>query len=74
VHAAFLDKDMTAGLTVPKASPQVAAARIIDALEAGASEVLVDDAGVSARPRCPGPSRISASTCLPRYYWSYRED
>jgi NAD(P)-dependent dehydrogenase (short-subunit alcohol dehydrogenase family) len=55
VHAAFLDTDMTAGLPVPKTSPAVAAARIIDALEAGAAEVLVDDASVAAKAALSGP-------------------
>ncbi len=55
VHAAFLDTDMTAGLQVPKTSPAVAAARIIDALEAGAAEVLVDDASVAAKAALSGP-------------------
>jgi NAD(P)-dependent dehydrogenase (short-subunit alcohol dehydrogenase family) len=55
VHAAFLDTDMTAGLPVPKTSPQVAAARIVDALEAGAAEVLVDDASVGAKAALSGP-------------------
>jgi NAD(P)-dependent dehydrogenase (short-subunit alcohol dehydrogenase family) len=55
VHAAFLDTDMTAGLPVPKTSPQVAAARIIDALEAGAAEVLIDDASVAAKAALSGP-------------------
>jgi NAD(P)-dependent dehydrogenase (short-subunit alcohol dehydrogenase family) len=55
VHAAFLDTDMTAGLPVPKTSPQVAAARIIDALEAGAAEVLVDDESVAAKAALSGP-------------------
>jgi NAD(P)-dependent dehydrogenase (short-subunit alcohol dehydrogenase family) len=55
VHAAFLDTDMTAGLPVPKTSPAVAAASIIDALEAGAAEVLVDDASVAAKAALSGP-------------------
>jgi NAD(P)-dependent dehydrogenase (short-subunit alcohol dehydrogenase family) len=55
VHAAFLDTDMTAGLPVPKTSPAVAAARIIDALEAGAAEVLIDDASVAAKAALSGP-------------------
>jgi hypothetical protein len=33
----------------------VAAARIIDALEAGAAEVLVDDASVAAKAALSGP-------------------
>jgi NAD(P)-dependent dehydrogenase (short-subunit alcohol dehydrogenase family) len=55
VHAAFLDTDMTAGLPVPKTAPQVAAVRIIDALEAGAAEVLIDDASVAAKAALSGP-------------------
>jgi NAD(P)-dependent dehydrogenase (short-subunit alcohol dehydrogenase family) len=55
VHAAFLDTDMTAGLPVPKTSPAVAAARIIDALEAGSAEVLIDDASVAAKAALSGP-------------------
>jgi len=55
VHAAFLDTDMTAGLPVPKTSPEVAAARIIDALEAGAAEVLIDHASVAAKAALSGP-------------------
>ena len=64
VHAAFLDTDMTAGLPVPKTSPQVAAARIIDALEAGAAEVLVDDASVAAKAALSGPVE-NLSVALP---------
>jgi NAD(P)-dependent dehydrogenase (short-subunit alcohol dehydrogenase family) len=55
VHAAFIDTDMTAGLQVPKTSPAVAAARIVDALEAGAAEVLIDDASVAAKAALSGP-------------------
>jgi NAD(P)-dependent dehydrogenase (short-subunit alcohol dehydrogenase family) len=55
VHAAFIDTDMTAGFDVPKTSPAVAAARIIDALEAGAAEVLIDDASVAAKAALSGP-------------------
>jgi NAD(P)-dependent dehydrogenase (short-subunit alcohol dehydrogenase family) len=55
VHAAFLDTDMTAGLEVPKISPAEAAARIIDALEAGAAEVLIDEVSVAAKAALSGP-------------------
>jgi NAD(P)-dependent dehydrogenase (short-subunit alcohol dehydrogenase family) len=55
VHAAFLDTDMTAGLPVPKTSPTEAAARIVDALEAGVAEVLIDDASVAAKAALSGP-------------------
>jgi hypothetical protein len=46
---------MTAGLQVPKTPPAVAAARIIDALEAGAAEALIDDASVAAKAALSGP-------------------
>jgi NAD(P)-dependent dehydrogenase (short-subunit alcohol dehydrogenase family) len=55
VHAAFIDTDMSAAFQVPKTPPSVAAARIIDALEAGAAEVLVDDASVAAKAALSGP-------------------
>jgi NAD(P)-dependent dehydrogenase (short-subunit alcohol dehydrogenase family) len=55
VHAAFIDTDMTAAFQVPKTPPAVAAARIIDALEAGAAEALIDDASVAAKAALSGP-------------------
>jgi NAD(P)-dependent dehydrogenase (short-subunit alcohol dehydrogenase family) len=55
VHAAFIDTDMAAAFPVPKTPPAVAAARIIDALEAGASEALIDDATVAAKAALSGP-------------------
>jgi NAD(P)-dependent dehydrogenase (short-subunit alcohol dehydrogenase family) len=54
VHAAFIDTDMTAAFPVPKTPPAVAAARIIDALEAGAAEALIDDATVAAKAALSG--------------------
>jgi NAD(P)-dependent dehydrogenase (short-subunit alcohol dehydrogenase family) len=55
VLAAFIDTDMTAAFQVPKTPPAVAAARIIDALEAGAAEALIDDASVAAKAALSGP-------------------
>jgi NAD(P)-dependent dehydrogenase (short-subunit alcohol dehydrogenase family) len=50
VHVGFMDTDMTAGLNVPKSSPDDVARQVLDAVQAGASEVLADDAsrGVKA--------------------------
>jgi NAD(P)-dependent dehydrogenase (short-subunit alcohol dehydrogenase family) len=56
LHMAFVDTDMTQGITSPKSSPQDIVARAFDALEAGADEVLADDMtqqvklGLSAQP------------------------
>jgi NAD(P)-dependent dehydrogenase (short-subunit alcohol dehydrogenase family) len=43
VHVGFVDTDLTAGLDVDKVAPATVATSVIDALEAGESEVLVDD-------------------------------
>jgi NAD(P)-dependent dehydrogenase (short-subunit alcohol dehydrogenase family) len=43
VHAGFIDTDMTAGLDVPKISPESVAQQVCDAIEAGQIEVLADD-------------------------------
>ncbi|MFF4234196.1 SDR family oxidoreductase [Streptomyces sp. NPDC001820] len=42
-HAAFIDTDMAARVDQPKTSPADVARRILDAVEAGREEVLVDD-------------------------------
>ncbi|MFL6714948.1 MAG: SDR family oxidoreductase [Burkholderiaceae bacterium] len=44
LHVGFIDTDLTHGLDVPKLPPEVVAARALDALEAGASEVMADEA------------------------------
>jgi NAD(P)-dependent dehydrogenase (short-subunit alcohol dehydrogenase family) len=49
LHVGFMDTDMTAGLDVPKSSPDDVAAQVMDGLEAGDFEVLADD--VSRRVR-----------------------
>ena len=49
LHVGFMDTDMTAGLDVPKSSPDDVALQVMDGLEAGDFEVLADD--VSRRVR-----------------------
>jgi NAD(P)-dependent dehydrogenase (short-subunit alcohol dehydrogenase family) len=43
VHVGMIDTDMTAGIAGPKSSPDDVARRVLEALEASQSEVLVDD-------------------------------
>ncbi|GAA4096627.1 SDR family oxidoreductase [Nonomuraea soli] len=43
VHAAFIDTDMAAGVELPKTSPADVAELVLDAVEKGEEEVLVDD-------------------------------
>ena len=56
LHAGFIDTDLTRGFDVPKLAPEAVVRTALDALEAGASEVLADDltrqvhAGLSADP------------------------
>lgn len=56
LHMAFVDTDMTQGLEGPKSTPQQIVDRALDALEAGADEVLADELtqqvklGLSADP------------------------
>ncbi|MDP9869784.1 MULTISPECIES: SDR family oxidoreductase [Streptosporangium] len=42
VHAAFIDTDMAAGITLPKTAPAEVAAQALDAVEKGHHEVLAD--------------------------------
>lgn len=44
VHSGYLDTDMAATVTAPKTAPDAVVTQVIDALAAGAGEVLVDDA------------------------------
>ncbi|MEE6163410.1 MULTISPECIES: SDR family oxidoreductase [unclassified Mycolicibacterium] len=55
VHAGFIDTDMAAALPVPKLSPAEVARRIVDALEAGADELLVDELSAQAKAALSGP-------------------
>jgi NAD(P)-dependent dehydrogenase (short-subunit alcohol dehydrogenase family) len=56
LHVGFIDTDLTTGFDVPKSAPDAVVQTTLDALEAGASEVLADDitrqvhAGLSAHP------------------------
>jgi NAD(P)-dependent dehydrogenase (short-subunit alcohol dehydrogenase family) len=56
MHVGFVDTDFTRGFDLPKAAPDVVVRRTLDALEAGAEEVLADDTarnvkrGLSAEP------------------------
>ncbi|WP_028604656.1 SDR family oxidoreductase [Ottowia thiooxydans] len=56
LHVGFIDTDLTRGLDVPKLAPDDVVRTALDALEAGASEVLADEltrrvhAGLSAQP------------------------
>jgi NAD(P)-dependent dehydrogenase (short-subunit alcohol dehydrogenase family) len=46
MHMGMVDTDMTAGFDIPKISPESAVTAALDGLEAGDSEVLVDDTAV----------------------------
>ena len=43
VHVGYVDTDLTAGLDVPKIAPATVVAAVLDALEAGQAEVVVDE-------------------------------
>jgi NAD(P)-dependent dehydrogenase (short-subunit alcohol dehydrogenase family) len=55
-HFGFVDTDLTRAIDAPKSTPDAIARRVLDALEAGAEEVLGDDItqqvkrGLSAQP------------------------
>lgn len=55
VHAGLIDTDMVSGMAGPKGTPAEVAARIVDGLEAGAVEVLVDDVSVGVKAALSGP-------------------
>jgi NAD(P)-dependent dehydrogenase (short-subunit alcohol dehydrogenase family) len=54
VHVGYMDTDMTAGLDVPKSSPDDVARQILDGVAAGAFEVLADDASRHVRAALSG--------------------
>ena len=54
VHVGFMDTDMTAGLKVPKSSPDDVARQVLDGVEAGEFEVLADDASRHVRAGLSG--------------------
>ena len=53
VHAGFIDTDMTAGLDVPKITPESVAVQVFDAVEAGQVEVLADERTRSIKASLP---------------------
>ncbi|WP_426402925.1 SDR family oxidoreductase [Streptomyces sp. R-07] len=55
VHAGFIDTDMVSAIERDKAKPADVAARIVDGLEAGDTEVLADDVSVTVKSALSGP-------------------
>ncbi|WP_326938086.1 SDR family oxidoreductase [Amycolatopsis cynarae] len=55
VHAGFIDTEMVSAVKLPKATPAEVAARIMDGLEAEATEVLADDVTVTVKAALSGP-------------------
>lgn len=50
LHMGFVDTDLARGFDAPKSAPQLIAARALDALEAGAEEVLADALSQQLKP------------------------
>lgn len=55
VHAGFIDTEMVSAIGLPKTAPADVAATVIDALEAGAHEVLVDEITAAVKAKLSGP-------------------
>lgn len=55
VHVGFIDTEMVSDIGLPKTAPAIVAATVIDALEAGAHEVLVDDITAAVKAKLSGP-------------------
>ncbi|MEV6126744.1 SDR family oxidoreductase [Streptomyces violaceusniger] len=55
VHLGFADTDMVAGIPVQKLSPAEVAGTVLDGVEDGASEVLVDDVTRQMKAALAGP-------------------
>ncbi|WP_205876095.1 SDR family oxidoreductase [Mycobacterium camsae] len=55
VHAGFIDTDMVSDIPMEKTTPAEVARRIVDGLEAGAAEVLIDDVTVNVKAALSGP-------------------
>jgi NAD(P)-dependent dehydrogenase (short-subunit alcohol dehydrogenase family) len=53
VHAGFVDTDMSAGLDVPKISPESVVSQALDAVEAGRLEVLADERSRQVKASLP---------------------
>ncbi len=55
VHVGFIDTEMVSAIGLPKSAPATVAATILDALEAGAHEVLVDEVSTAVKAKLSGP-------------------
>jgi NAD(P)-dependent dehydrogenase (short-subunit alcohol dehydrogenase family) len=55
VHVGYMDTDMAAAVTAPKADPKRVAEATLDAVQAGAHEVLADDLSRQVRAALSGP-------------------
>lgn len=55
VHVGYIDTDMVRTLDVPKIAPQAVAAQILDGVERGLTEVLVDDISRRFKAALSGP-------------------
>jgi NAD(P)-dependent dehydrogenase (short-subunit alcohol dehydrogenase family) len=55
VHLGYTDTDMTANVTAPKMAPGIVAAAALDGIEAGDTEVLVDDVSRYLKAQLSGP-------------------
>ncbi|WP_438391545.1 SDR family oxidoreductase [Caballeronia sp. DA-9] len=59
VHPAFIDTDMTAGIDAPKTTPQEVVRQVLEGLEQGKEEILVDGVGRNVKQ--------SLSSAIPAY-------
>jgi NAD(P)-dependent dehydrogenase (short-subunit alcohol dehydrogenase family) len=55
VHVGYVDTDMTAAVDAPKSAPDDVVAAVLDAVEAGQHEVLVDETARNVRAGLAGP-------------------
>lgn len=55
VHVGYIDTDMVKGLDVPKLTPSAVAEKILDGLERGETEILVDDLSRQVKAALSGP-------------------
>jgi NAD(P)-dependent dehydrogenase (short-subunit alcohol dehydrogenase family) len=70
VHAGFIDTDMAARVTAPKIAPADVVAQVLDAVEAGAEEVLADE--VSRRTKAALPRDLELLYPDLRRSWAAR--
>ena len=55
VHLGYADTDLTAGVTAPKLDPRDVARLVVDGIEDGSTEVLVDDVSRYFKQAVAGP-------------------